>query len=212
VSIKKKNLLKKNQKPDFFVNINNYFTNQQSKIKSDEKKQFVFFILGFILCYLVITAIVSFIPAIFYEQITGQTVQILLSAQGMNSESIGAVNCNESTYLGDTIQSQCYSFNINEKQVVISWLCVGVLEIIILISAILASFGINNKKKAIGVIAAVILGIIFNLIRIWITVNLILTQSTETIELAHDLLFRVVLFVYIVAVYVVWFNWAKKEE
>jgi exosortase/archaeosortase family protein len=212
LALKKKEIKKKNSKKDFASKAKNYFSEQEELIKSDQKKQFVFFILGFILCYLVITAIISFIPAMFFEQTTGQAVQILLSAQGMNSDSIGAIKCTEFSYLGETTESQCYSFNIGEKQIVISWLCAGVLEIVILISAIFASFGINNKKKLIGAFVAIILGVVFNLLRVWVTVNIILTQEVGTVEIAHDLLFRVILFVYIVIVYVIWFNWAEKSK
>jgi exosortase/archaeosortase family protein len=69
----------------------------------------------------------------------------------------------------------------------------------------LASFGIAWKKKFIGIIFAVIVGYVFNLLRVWTTINIILTQNVQTIEFAHDFLFRAVLFVYIIVFYVVWF-------
>jgi exosortase/archaeosortase family protein len=194
-----------------------FFSKEEKEVRTNKKKQFVFFILGFLLSYLIITTIVGIVPDIFYKTATGKVVESVLLIQGVKIQELGQIDCSEFSWVTDTTNGQCYSFLANpstsgEKQIIISWLCTGVLEIIILISAILASFGINWKKKIAGIGIAIIAGVIFNLLRILITVNFILTQSGEIVELTHDVLFRLVLFIYIVVVYVLWFNWSVKKK
>lgn len=210
-----------------------YFSQASEKIRTNKRKQFAFFILGFLAAYLLLNFFVSLVPDTAFKEATGGAVQGVLSAEGVWTRSQGAGPCEEVSWVGDTMQGQCYSFLVSSdslhpgvavpaaneaaypadsKTIVISWLCTGVLEIIVLVSAIIASFGVSWKKKLVGIAAAVILGIIFNLLRIVVTVNLILTQNVQTVELAHDALFRLVLFVYIVAVYVGWFYWAARQE
>lgn len=210
-----------------------YLKKQGEKIRANKRKQFAFFVLGFILAYLVLTFAVSLVPETAIKQAVGETVRGALSLQGINTTEEGIIFCQENSWIGDTVKGECYSFFIVQngkvlteeleqaleqaphpegKAIVISWLCTGVLEIIILVSAIIASFGVSWRKKIIGVIAAAILGALFNLLRIWVTINLILTQNTQTVELAHDMLFRFILFIYIFAVYVIWFYWAAKEK
>jgi exosortase/archaeosortase family protein len=192
--------------------IKNYFEVQMKNIRSSQTKQFAFFVLGFALFYLVITGIVGVIPQQFFKESTGLTLSSILYTQGINVKEIGLVNCTELNWAGIDVESTCYSFFANDKQIIISWLCTGVLEIIVLIAAMLASFGISLRKKLYGIIIAVILGVIFNIIRLVVTANLILSQSVGTVELAHDMLFRIVLFFYILGVYVIWFYYSAKEK
>ncbi len=197
---------------NLFKSIINYFSKQGEKIKSSKRKQFSFFLVGFLVSYLLISFFVGLIPEMAIKDGVGKSVAGILSAQGQSVKEIGVVECNETMILGAEYQSQCYSFFVQDKQIMISWLCTGVLEIIVLISAIIVSFGVCWNKKVVGILFAIVLGIIFNLIRITVTINLILTQDAQTVELAHDLLFRMILFIYIVAVYVIWFYWATKEK
>ncbi|MEI7960847.1 MAG: exosortase/archaeosortase family protein [archaeon] len=224
--IKKKRVtfVKTNKKEkSTFIFLKKYFKEQEEKVRANPRRQFAFFILGFLVAYLLLTFFISIIPETAIKGIVGSTTQGILSIQGISATSIGVNDCQEISWLGDTVSGQCYSFYINQypvvdapnlqgKIIVISWLCTGVLEIIVLVSAIIASFGVSWKRKAVGVGVAIILGIIFNLLRIVITINLILTQNVQTVELAHDLLFRLILFFYIVIVYVAWFYWAAKEK
>ena len=212
-----------------FFGIKKYLEKQSEEIQTNKKKQFAFFILGFLIVYLLLTSLTAIIGNDWIKQNTLNTTQELLSIQGLKTTSLGTVSCTENNWLGDTVQGNCYSFFIatpeqlasceigkncinNGKTIIISWLCTGALEIIILIGAIIASFGVSWKKKAIGIAAAIILGVIFNLLRIIITINLILSQNLQTVELAHDLLFRLILFVYIVAVYVGWFYFSTPKK
>jgi len=192
--------------------IKHYFKEQEQKIVSDKKKQFAFFILGFVLFYMVLSTAILFVPPETYKTITGGTVQALLSFQGVKTVGGGLTECTEANWLGMETKSNCYSFGVEGKTIIISWLCTGILEIIILVSAILSSFGINWRKKIFGAFAAIIAGIIFNLLRIWVTVNIVLTQNIQVVELAHDFLFKIVLFIYITGFYIAWFYWAMRKK
>ncbi len=215
MSIKKKSHLlggRKRRDAGLIDSAKNYFEVQMKNIRSSQTKQFAFFVLGFALFYLVITGIVGVVPQAFFKETTGLTLSSILSTEGINIKEIGAVNCTELNWAGIDVPNTCYSFLANDKQIMISWLCTGILEIIVLISAMLASFGISLRKKLYGIVIAVIAGVIFNLIRLVVTANLILSQNVATVELAHDLMFRVVLFFYILGVYVIWFYYSAKEE
>jgi exosortase/archaeosortase family protein len=179
----------------------NYWDEQQEKIKTNKRKQFTFFVLGFIVSYLLLSTLMysfSNETKIF----TGAISQGLLLTQGTQTTFVGVIEFE---------RESAYSFVINSTNqlIVISWLCTGALEIIILISAMLASFGIKFKKKLVGIGAAIFGGLIFNFIRIWITLNIIMSQNAEVFELSHDILFRLTLLLYIIILYVVWFNWAE---
>ncbi|MFA5763590.1 MAG: exosortase/archaeosortase family protein [archaeon] len=180
--------------------VKKYWQGQEKKIVASPRKQFTFFILTFVLSYLILTALVSPFE-LGAKEFTGKSAEIFLAAGG-NSIS-------ESGFYTATDGEVVYSFFANDKQIIISWLCSGVLEIIILICAMLASFGIAFRQKLIGIGIAIVAGVIFNTLRIWITLSLILTQNAAVFEIAHDLLFRIVLFVYIIIVYVIWFYWTQ---
>lgn len=95
----------------------------------------------------------------------------------------------------------------------ISPLCTGMLELFIIVAAILASVGISLKKRAAGAAVSAVLVFALNIFRIAFTTLLILgAGSLEVVELAHDVLFRVFLFISIAAIYIAWFYWAVKSE
>lgn len=227
MAIKKKSSLEKAPRKNGFERLKSYFAKQEEKVRSSKRRQFAFFVLGFLAAYLVLTFAISIVPEISVKQATGNAAQGMLSIEGIATSPIGSTQCEEISWIGDTVPGECYSFFVpngpqmissgpdfpaSGKTIVISWLCTGALEIIILVSAILASFGVGWRKKAVGVIGAVVLGVVFNLLRIVVTVNIILSQNVQTVELAHDLIFRLVLFVYIVALYVGWFYWAMNTK
>jgi exosortase/archaeosortase family protein len=90
----------------------------------------------------------------------------------------------------------------------ISFLCTGLVELMVLVAAILASFGIDFEKKWKGIIGAIATVLVFNALRIIVTSLLIQNTTRELADLAHDLLFRISLFVVIVGFYGLWFYWA----
>ncbi len=185
-------VMKKESVLDLFVPLTNYYKKIEAQVKTNPKKQFFFFILGFLFFYVIFTAIVYAFPKGFFESIVGQSVNFLLNLQGITT----------STIIGEQFDIH---LTTSGTIIIISWLCTGLLEIIILASTMLATFGVNLKEKILGIIGAIIVGFVFNLIRIMVTINIILTQNAQTFELAHDLLFRATLFLYIIIVYVIWF-------
>ncbi len=188
-----------------------YFEKENKSIRSNEKKQLIYFLAGFVLFYLIISIVLGLIPQEFYKQLTGNVVEGVLNLEGIKTTSLGFLECNEFSWLSEGVVGTCYAFNVNDKTIFIAWLCTGILEIIILISAIAASFGIKQKEKLIGIILAIIVGVIFNILRIIITIHIVLTQNLQIVEFAHDILFKLILFVYITVFYVIWFNWAMKK-
>lgn len=209
--MKKEKIYKTSSKKDLIFKIKDYFKNESKKIHSDEKRQLLYFLAGFILFYLVLSLLLGLIPQEIYKQITGNAVEAVLNLEGIKTTSMGFLPCDEFSWLSDGVIGTCYAFGVNDKTIFIAWLCTGILEIIILISAILASFGINRKEKIIGIILAVIVGIIFNVLRILVTIHIVLTQNLQVVEFAHDILFKVVLFCYITVFYVAWFYWAMRK-
>jgi exosortase/archaeosortase family protein len=203
--------LAKSKFEELLFKMKNYIVSENKKIRSNEKKQLIYFLGGFVLFYLVISLLVGLVPQEVYKEITGNVVQGILSLEGINTISLGFLECNEFSWLSEGIKGTCYAFNIADKTIFIAWLCTGILEIIILISAILASFGIKQKEKLVGVILAIIVGVIFNILRIIITIHIVLTQNLQIVEFAHDILFKVILFVYITVFYVIWFYWAMRK-
>ncbi len=187
------------EKKSFFSDAKEYLIKQEKLIVQDKKRQLFFFVIGFLLFYLTFTFVAYLVPDYFYESATGLSLKSLLEVQGL-SPSITSVDS------GD------FALALEGKTIIISWLCAGVLELIILSCAILASFGVSWRKKFIGIAIAIPLGFLFNLARVWITTNIILTQEVAVIELAHDLLFKIMLFVYITIFYVLWFYWSTNED
>ena len=188
-----------------------YFEKENKSIRSNEKKQLIYFLAGFVLFYLIISIVLGLVPQSIYKQLTGNVVEGVLNLEGIKTISLGFLECNEFSWLSEGVVGTCYAFNVTDKTIFIAWLCTGILEIIILISAIAASFGIKHKEKLIGIILAIIVGVIFNILRIIITIHIVLTQNLQIVEFAHDILFKLILFIYITVFYVIWFYWAMRK-
>ncbi len=182
----------------FFDKIKNYYNSVEESVKSNPKKQLVYFVLGFAFFYLLLTEIAYAFPKGFFENFVGMQVNFLLNL----------IRINTIVTAGEVFEMFLPE---SQKLIIISWLCSGVLEVIILISTMIVTFGVRAREKIIGIILALILGHFFNLLRILITIQIIITQNATTFELAHDLLFRATLFLYIVIVYALWFNWGIKK-
>ena len=91
----------------------------------------------------------------------------------------------------------------------ISSLCTGFTELFIIVAAILASIGISARKRLAGAAVAAVAVFALNIVRIFATIALILgTGDLAVIELAHDVFFRIFLFISIAAIYIAWFYWA----
>jgi len=90
----------------------------------------------------------------------------------------------------------------------IGFLCTGVLEFALLASAILASSNVSWKKRGIGAALAVLVVIVFNLIRISFTVYLITVLNLPWATFFHSFLFRLFLVIIVLGFY--WF-WLRRN-
>lgn len=158
------------------------------------------FLLFFVLVYLTASLLFdSFFPIMAHEAFIASNVLAALQATG----SSGTVSAKETVL----IELQ------NGKSIEISELCTGRTELLIIVSAIIASLGIDWRKRAIGAVAAGLITILFNFFRIFIAAVLILGASDiALIEFTHNILFRVFLFFTIAVLYIGWFYWAVSSE
>ena len=101
---------------------------------------------------------------------------------------------------------------VQGKQILISELCTGFLEALLLATAVLASFGIAWKKRIYGAIFAVIFGFAFNQLRIFVSIMQVLSTDLKIAELTHDVFFRLSLLVVIAGYYYWWFKRATKKH
>ncbi len=157
------------------------------------------FLVFFIVIYLTLSLLVSLVPVTTIESWIANSELGILSVFGLE----GNVSVQETAVI--TLQ--------NGTGIQISELCTGLQELLILVSAIIASIGIAWKKRIIGAVAGAIIVMLFNFLRITATVMLIVsTKDLGTIEFAHNILFRIFLFATIAIAYIAWFQWAIKTE
>lgn len=92
-----------------------------------------------------------------------------------------------------------------------SYLCTGLLEMSLVWSAVLSSFGIDLRKRIIGLGIGTLILVGFNFVRIIASVLIIAWFGLNAGNFSHDLFFRVFLFVTIAGFYFYWFKWATKK-
>ncbi len=95
--------------------------------------------------------------------------------------------------------------DFRDFKVEIGELCTGILELVVLVSAIAATPFISWRKKLYGAVAAFVGVNIFNLARIVVSINILINSSVETAVFTHDVLFRVSLIVVIAGFYGAWY-------
>lgn len=96
---------------------------------------------------------------------------------------------------------------LSNLDVQINELCAGIIELSVLIALILATFEKPLKTRIKGAIIAVFFLLIFNAIRIAITIT---TFGTNWFDFLHELLFRALLIITIVIYYALWYYWPSK--
>ncbi|PIN85357.1 MAG: hypothetical protein COV47_02590 [Candidatus Diapherotrites archaeon CG11_big_fil_rev_8_21_14_0_20_37_9] len=89
-----------------------------------------------------------------------------------------------------------------------TYLCTGILEMVLVWSAVLASHGIEIKKRIIGICTGTIALVAFNVFRIVASVQALYWFGLDAGNFSHDLFFRIFLFVTVAGFYYVWFRWA----
>ena len=97
----------------------------------------------------------------------------------------------------------------NQQTILISFLCSGLIELIVLISCISATFNADLKKKLKGIALALVAWLILNPIRIALTILIALNASVEIAEIVHGILFKLSLFIIIIGIYFVWMKYVK---
>ncbi|MBN2066952.1 MAG: hypothetical protein JW744_00610 [Candidatus Diapherotrites archaeon] len=158
------------------------------------------FLLFFILVYLLG---LLFLGALF--PIPAQELFIA----GNVSAALGAFGIESSVSMQETALVSIQS----GPAIAISELCTGSTELLIIVSAIIASIGISWRKRLAGAIAAAAATTAFNYFRVIATILIILgTGDIGAIELAHNVLFRAFLFFTIAVSYIAWFYWAVSAE
>ncbi|HZX34253.1 MAG TPA: exosortase/archaeosortase family protein [archaeon] len=93
-----------------------------------------------------------------------------------------------------------------------TYLCTGLLEMALVWASVLASFGIELRKRLIGFVAGTVALVLFNFFRIIASVLIIYFYGLDAGNFSHDLLFRVFLFLTVAGFYYCWFSWAAKVE
>ena len=157
------------------------------------------FMLAILALFLLFNFILSFFPLWWFEYFFAQSSLLMLNIFGIE----GTIEISEPVLL----HIQGFALPI-----AISYLCTGILELTVIWSAILSSFGIDIKKRIIGAFAATIFLGIFNIARISASILIIAYFGLSAGEFSHDILFRVFLFVTIALYYYLWFNWASGKE
>lgn len=169
----------------------------KEKIASESLKS-IKFLTAFLAVFILLNAVIYFVPMEVLERPIADALLSYLQINGYEGKIIE--------------QTPVLIELVNGVKIEISYLCTGLLEMIVLISAIIASLGISWRKRLLGIVVGVGLTQAFNLMRIIITTDLILrTDSIEIIEFVHNFLFRLTLFIVIVGIYAAWFYWATKK-
>lgn len=157
------------------------------------------FILLLIIFFSVLLFLFTWFPENFFEKITAKASNAAYSMLGIS----GTI----------TRQNNEIFIRINNgPNIFFSSLCIGLLETILLVSAIAATFEISWKKRLLGIIVGIIAVFAFNITRIVVTTLAILNAGIETAEFTHNMLFRVFLFVAIAGLYAGWYRWATAQQ
>jgi len=108
------------------------------------------------------------------------------------------------TFSYDMINNSVITISSIDYPIYIGFLCTGILEFALLASAILASSNVSWKKRGIGTALAVLVVIIFNLIRISFTIYLITILNLSWATFFHSFLFRLFLVIIVLGFYWLW--------
>lgn len=109
----------------------------------------------------------------------------------------------------NTIEQNSIQFWVEDKLVEISPLCAGLIEVILLASAIAATRMVSMEKKIKGILAGIVLLYAFNIFRIVITVQQLVHTSFSFAEFTHDVFFRLILIGGFALIYAGWLNIEK---
>lgn len=167
------------------------------------------FLFVFLIVFLFLSFIVGLVPLQFVEKPIADSVLFYLEVKGISGEVFFGEAVSETGLVEDVVFIEL----VNGLKIQISYLCTGLLELIVLISAMIASLGISWRKRLLGIGVGIVLTQVFNFFRIAFTIDFILgNNSMQVIEFVHDFLFRLTLLLVIVGIYTVWFYWATTRN
>jgi len=175
----------------------NFFSPSKEKAGEEARKSGKFLALTFA-SLLVLYLLSGLIPLEFYELFVANTALNAYEAFGVDGQIVS----------GEPVGVKL-SNGVNMQ---ISYLCIGLLEMLVLASVIIASAGIPINKRIIGVFVGLIGVQVVNFARIFATVHFALVSDANTVEFIHNIFFRVTLFVTIFVFYAAWFRWATGKK
>lgn len=157
------------------------------------------FMLGILVLFLAFSFAFSLLPLEWYEQFYAIT-------------SLGALNLFGVQGTIETGEPVLIYLDAFPLPVGITYLCTGLLELCVILSAVLATPGVEFRKRTIGAIAATVVLVLFNLFRIVSSILIIHFFGLDIGNFSHDLLFRAFLFLTIAGYYWAWTGWAGKNS
>ncbi len=174
----------------------NFFKKKKKYLEkeSPKAKKFLFI---FLIAFILLNSVLLFVPLQVFELPIAHLTLFYLTLKGMQGQIV--------------LQEPVLISMSSGLQIIISYLCTGLMELFVLWASIIASIGISIRKRILGLVFGLIGTQIFNLIRIFITLEFILKSNIDTIVFVHDVLFRVTLLAVIAGLYAAWFYWATRE-
>lgn len=126
---------------------------------------------------------------------------------GFFSSALLSVFGKANTFVFDSVtKTSTILVSTLKEPIILSFLCSGILEFCLLISAILSSIGISLKKRIVGALLSIPIIIAFNLTRIVVTSLIIINGNLSFSSFVHGFLFRLFLIFIVIGTYYVWFT------
>ena len=155
------------------------------------------FLLGITALFLLFNFLLSLFPLEWFEEFYASAALFALGFFGIG----GAVAADAEPVL--------LLLDAFTAPIAITWLCTGLLELTIVWSAVLSTFEVDSRKRAVGIAAATVALTGFNIARIAASVLIIHWFGLGAGVFGHDFLFRVFLFAAVAGIYYFWLRWAS---
>ena len=147
--------------------------------------------------------LISFFITPFLQAFSAVSATMLLAVLGIKAETTLGLF----TGVAPVISSDLF----HPFTAVISRICSGDLEIAVLFAAMFASTDRTLKNRATGALLGFVAVLLFNPIRIALTLATGVWFGWEAADFAHDVLFRVSLFAFTFVFYALWYlGWIEK--
>lgn len=170
---------------------------KNQKALRNATKFMVIFTLVFLVFLLILIPLLSPLWD-FFGVANAHSVRAILALFGIESEVIGNI-------LTTSVNGEDIDF-------VISQICSGDIEIALLISLLLASFDVALSWRVIGSIIGAFVILLVNPLRIGLTLIITVNTNLEVGDLAHNILFRLFLFLLLIFYYFLWYSLTKSRK